>query len=221
MNEYRITYSTADGEAEYSIIERSEAAAQKAFKAEHKGAEVSGIELTDTDAVATKRQQLETLEKIKAMVAELGPQSYLKTAFAGVFEDAETNIENDFGFSMKARYESAERKLREMGSDFVSAKADADHMREELDAARKQIAALQRQQLPEQLRQDLQAMAAEECEVSRVRMAKAAHMMAVCADNPGCVGFQKSVAEYRQEEKRAELMEQRAAALEALAPKSE
>ena len=117
MNEYRITYSTADGEAEYSIIERSEAAAQKAFKAEHKGAEVSGIELTDTDAVATKRQQLETLEKIKAMVAELGPQSYLKTAFAGVFEDAETNIENDFGFSMKARYESAERKLREMGSD--------------------------------------------------------------------------------------------------------
>ena len=144
MNEYRITYSTADGEAEYSIIERSEAAAQKAFKAEHKGAEVSGIELTDTDAVATKRQQLETLEKIRAMVAELGPQSYLKTAFAGVFEDAETNIENDFGFSMKARYESAEGKLWEMGSDFVSAKADAAHMQEELEAAQKQIAALQR-----------------------------------------------------------------------------
>ena len=45
--------------------------------------------------------------------------------------------------------------------------------------------------------------------------------MAACADNPGCIGFQKAVAEYRQEEKRAELMEQRAAALEALAPKSE
>ena len=220
MNEYRITYSTADGEAQCSIIERSEAA-QKTFKAEHKGAEVSGIELIDIEAVATKRQQLEALEKIRAMVTELGPQSYLKTAFAGVFEDAETNIENDFGFSMKARYESAEGKLREMGSDFVSAKADTAHMQEELEAAQKQIAALQRRQLPEQLRQDLQAMAAEECEVSRVRMAKAAHMMAVCADNPGCIGFQKAVAEYRQEEKRAELMEQRAAALEALAPKSE
>lgn len=64
-------------------------------------------------------------------------------------------------------------------------------------------------------------MVTDEAEASRARMAKAAHMMAVCADNPECVGFKESVADYRKEEKRAEAMEQRAAALDALEPKSE
>ena len=62
-------------------------------------------------------------------------------------------------------------------------------------------------------------MATGEAEESRARMAKAAHMMALCADNPACVGFKESVAEYRKEEKRAKEMETRAAALDALEPK--
>ena len=40
----------------------------------------------------------------------LGPDSYLATAFAGCFEDAEENIKNDFACSMKQRLESAEAK---------------------------------------------------------------------------------------------------------------
>lgn len=76
MNEYRITYDTTEGNAQLTIIERSEATARRAFKANHKGAEISDIELIDGDVSATKDQERETLEKIKAMVAELGPQSY-------------------------------------------------------------------------------------------------------------------------------------------------
>ncbi len=207
MNEYKISYSTTEGNAQFTIIERSEAAARKAFNANHKGAEISDIELIDVNALATKAQERETLEKIKAIVAELGPQSYLATAFEGCFEDAETNIENDFAFSMKARVDDAEEKLREMGSDYNSLKRDTALLQEQLAAAQEQITALKRQQLPEQLRLDLLEMVTDEAEASRARMAKAAHMMAVCADNPGCVGFKESVADYRKEGKRAEAME--------------
>ena len=45
--------------------------------------EIVSSELVRDDAIATKEQERETLEKIKAMVAELGPQSYLATAFEG------------------------------------------------------------------------------------------------------------------------------------------
>ena len=227
MNEYRITYDTTEGNGQLTIIERSEATARRAFKANHKGTEISDIELIDSDVSATKDQERETLEKIKAMVAELGPQSYLATAFEGCFEDAETNIENDFAFSMKSRVETAEEKARELGSQYIAAKTDAAHLKAQLDdtlaqlaAAQEQIAALKRQQLPEQLRRDLWVMV-DEAEASRARMAEAADKMAIGADNPGCVLFKDSVARYRAEKARAEAMEQRAAELDALESKSE
>ncbi len=224
MNEYRLTYSTTEGNAQLTIIERSEAAARKAFKANHKGAEISDIELIDTDAIATKDQERETLEKIKAMVAELGPQSYLATAF----EDAEQNIEDDAAYSMKGRVEMAEEKARELGSQYNAAKMDASHLKDQLDdilvqlaTAQEQIAALKRQQLPEHLRRDLWVMVTDEAQASRTRMAEAADKMAVGADNPECVLFKDSVARYRAEKSRAEAMEQRATELEALESKSE
>ena len=228
MNEYRITYDTTEGNGQLTIIERNEATARRAFKANHKGTEISDIELIDSDVSATKDQERETLEKIKAMVAELGPQSYLATAFEGCFEDAETNIENDFAFSMKSRVETAEEKARELGSQYNAAKMDAAHLKAQLDdtlaqlaAAQEQIAALKRQQLPEQLRRDLWVMVTDEAEASRARMAEAADKMAIGADNPGCVLFKDSVARYRAEKARAEAMEQRAAELDALESKSE
>lgn len=220
MNEYKITYSTNEGNAQHTIIERSEAAARKAFKADHKGAEISAIELIATDVTATKDQERETLEKIKAMVAELGPQSYLRTAFEGVFEDADQNIEFDAAFSMKERYESTEEKLQKMESEHGYFKQETLILRERLAAAQEQIKALERRQLSEELRQDLWMLVSDEAEASRARMAKSADMIVVCSDNPGCVGFVESVADYRKEKQRAEAMEKRAATLAAMEPES-
>ena len=107
MNLYRITYGTPDSETETTnITERSETAARKAFKASCKAfcsiiPDIIGIELIREDVGATKQQERDTLAAIMQMVEELGPNSYLATAFAGCFEDAEENIENDFAFSMK------------------------------------------------------------------------------------------------------------------------
>lgn len=229
MNEYRITYAIDEGETEQTYItERTEAAARKLFKKLSGGREIMDLELYSTNALATKDQERETLEKIKAMVAELGPQSYLKTAFEGVFEIAEMNIDEDAAYNFPGRVNILEEQLREVGSELNSAKRDSDATQKafegahaQLSAAQEQIAALKRQQLPEQLRRDLWVMVTDEAAASRARMAKAADNMAAGADNPGCVLFKDSVALYRAEKARAEAMEQRAAELDALEPKSE
>ena len=44
----------------------------------------------------TQNPEREALQQIKALVADLGPNSYIATAFRGVFDIAEENIENDF-----------------------------------------------------------------------------------------------------------------------------
>lgn len=229
MNSYKITYIVGEGETEETYItERTEAAARKLFKKASNGREITDVELYDTDAPATKDQERETLEKIKAMVAELGPQSYLATAFEGCFADAESNIENDFGDSMQRRWENsmeelsaAKEEINRLKAEIAAAQKKEETLQGQFDFASQHIKKLERQQLPEQLRRDLWVMVTDEAEASRARMAEAADKMAVAADNPGCVLFKDSVARYRAEKARAEAMEQRAAELDALEPKSE
>lgn len=229
MNSYKITYIVGEGETEEAYItERTEAAARKLFKKTSGGREITDVELYDIEAPATKDQERETLEKIKAMVAELGPQSYLATAFEGCFADAESNIENDFGDSMQRRWKNsmeelsaAKEEINRLKAEVAAAQKKEETLQGQFDFASQHIKKLERQQLPEQLRRDLWVMVTDEAEASRARMAEAADKMAVGADNPGCVLFKESVVRYRAEKARAEAMEQRAAELDALEPKSE
>ena len=230
MNEYKLQYHYPESSIDTAyIVERTEAAARKTLiKRFGKEIEIDDTELVSTDANATKEQERETLEKIKAMVAELGPQSYLKTAFEGVFEIAEMNIDEDAAYSFPGRVSLLEEQLKEMGSKYNAARSDVevlnsqlDHVREQLAAAQEQIATLKQGHLPEELRRDLWVMTTTEAEASRARMAEAAEKMAVGADNPACVLFKDSVALYRAEKARAEAMEQRAAELDALEVKTE
>ena len=228
MNSYKVTY-ILNGEEHYDhITERTEKVAQKRLKGIYKDAEITDTELTSTDVSATKEQERETLEKIKEMIAELGPQSYLATAFEGCFEDAEQNIEDDAAYSMKARLEIQAQRAIERGhevdrlkADIAAAQSKIEILQSQFDFASQHIKKLERQQLPEELRRDLWVMVTSEAEASRARMAEAADKMAAGADNPGCVLFKESVARYRAEKTRAEEMEQRANALDALEPKSE
>ena len=93
MNDYRITFGGPNMETgTVDITERTEDGARRAFKAGYRkmGAaapDIFGIEIVRENTTATKEQEREALEKIKRMVAELGPQSYLATAFEGCFED--------------------------------------------------------------------------------------------------------------------------------------
>lgn len=231
MNDYRITYTSETGEeSNIYVTERSEAAAKKSFLSDHKGMgfTVQSIELHRENTSATKQQERDTLAVIRKMVEELGPQSYLATAFEGCFEDAEQNIEDDAAYSMKARLEIQAQRAIEQGhevdrlkADLTAAQSKIETLQSQFDFASQYIKKLERQQLSEELRRDLWVMVTDEAEVSRARMAEAADKMAAGADNPGCVLFKESVARYRAEKARAEAMEQRAAELDALEPKNE
>ena len=83
--------------------------------------------------MTTKDQERKALEKIRKIVSELGETSYIGMAFEGCFELAESNIEYDFGDSMKQRAESAERDAERISDlykgvlkELETAKADAE-----------------------------------------------------------------------------------------------
>ncbi len=71
-------------------------------------------------AMATKEQERKALEKIRKIVTDLGEDSYLGIAFEGCFEDAERNIEDDFGCSMSQRWKSAEKRADDLGATVTS-----------------------------------------------------------------------------------------------------
>ena len=54
--------------------------------------------------MTTKDQERKALEQIRKIVDGLGEDSYIGKAFEGCFDDAESNIDNDFWNSMAQRY---------------------------------------------------------------------------------------------------------------------
>ena len=65
----------------------------------------------------TKDQERKALERIAAILEETGKDSYLNITFAGVLEQAEENIANDFAGNYKEMYESALARIDEMNRD--------------------------------------------------------------------------------------------------------
>lgn len=106
------------------------------------------VELVAENTPATKDQEREALEKIKAILECLGPDSYVGTAFEGCLEIAEENIENDWACSMKQRVEAVvventrlkervkelEDKLAESEKDCEAAHEAAHLVADEKDA---------------------------------------------------------------------------------------
>lgn len=68
--------------------------------------------------MVTKEQEKKALAQIKTIISSLGEGSYIATAFQGCVEDAENNIEYDFGCSMMDRWINAEKKF-EKATDTV------------------------------------------------------------------------------------------------------
>lgn len=75
--------------------------------------------------MATKQQEREALNKITAIIKELGEDSYIAAAFDGCLDVAEQNISNDFMCSMKEQVEGAQR---EAASLLVENRKQADSL---------------------------------------------------------------------------------------------
>lgn len=154
MNTHKISYQFPGSSYEDAVVTApDQRAAEKAFKASFKGTglkapDIFNVELVAENTPATKDQEREALEKIKAILDTLGLDSYVGTAFEGCLEIAEENIENDFAFSMKQRVEAAvvensrlkervkelEDKLAESEKDYEAAHAAAHLVADEKDA---------------------------------------------------------------------------------------
>lgn len=82
--------------------------------------------------MTTKEQERKALEKIRKIVDELGEGSYIATAFEGCFDLAESNIEYDFGESMKDRADSCQKKVEDLTKELKEVYREL----EKADAAR-------------------------------------------------------------------------------------
>ena len=161
--------------------------------------------------ITTKQQERETLEKIRKMVAELGPDSYVATAFEGCFEIAEQNIENDFSCSLARRLEKAQEKidageaerkqlrhdLEESIKDYEAAHAAAHEIADEKDAEiaalKAEIEELRKQSFNEEELADIEALAKEKIEEYETGMKEAAVEIVNHAENPESAEFKKAV----------------------------
>lgn len=89
--------------------------------------------------MATKAQEREALEKIRKIVEGLGENSYISMAFEGCFDDAEENIENDFGLSMNGRWQDAEQTVERLSAELIIAKAEIEGLKNQKEQLGKRI----------------------------------------------------------------------------------
>lgn len=203
MNTYRVTYTSAGDETgNANITDRSESAARKAFKASYKAIghpipDITGIELIREGVGATKQQERDTLAVIMQMVEELGPDSYLKTAFAGCFEDAAGNIEDDFAFSMKDRYESAKKDSEHFQSAANHFSAEYDKAREEIERLKAENAALAARIPAEDDLADCIALTEASADEYEHRTETAAARIVELASDPSDPDFRQAVEDHR------------------------
>ena len=137
MNEYKVLEISGSGELTVNITAISEKDARRIFRERYTGTGQREITVTliRENVPATKAQEREALEKIKAIVATLGPRSYIGTALDGCLEDAEVNIENDFGDSMRARWQDAEKRVGQALKETAAVKEELAQVRRALQTA--------------------------------------------------------------------------------------
>lgn len=144
MNTYKIIFTRENGTQgtdHFTAINERQARKDFGECYRHGTATIISIELVSTDAPATKQQERDALEKIRKIVEQLGPDSYLATAFEGCFDLAAENIENDWACSMADRVRLAEKraaeledKLAESEKDYEAAHAAAHEVAAQKDA---------------------------------------------------------------------------------------
>lgn len=158
--------------------------------------------------VATKEQERKALEKIEKIIADLGENSYVGTAFEGCLQDAGENIENDFALSMNGRCQYVEQqvealkaenselkgKLVENEKDYEATCTATHKIFEQKDA---EIKALQERTLSVDDLADVIQLVSDERYKYNTSTKNAADRIVEAAGEPESAAFQKAVSDYR------------------------
>lgn len=218
MNTYKITFQRENGTTGFDrFVAATEAQARRDFKEvyRHGNGTITSVELVSTNTPATKEQERKAVEKIRKIVAELGEGSYVGTALEGCLEDAESNIENDFGDSMKRRWEYAEAQLKtaqeeiaslknelaESEKDYEAAHAAAHEIAEQKDA---EIATLRMQVIEADDLDNLLILAIERKTALDEEAKNAAERIVENAGEPESAAFKNAVSDHRAAKRAAE-----------------
>ena len=147
--------------------------------------------------VATKEQEREALKKIRKIVDALGDGSYLATAFEGCFEDAEENIENDFGCSWKQRAESLEAKLSGAEEQIDELNRQVNKFREDRDCWCEKYAELQKKVLSPSDMSEFLMLVRDKIGELEAEIEEAGTCIINCAEEPDNEEFKFAVAKHR------------------------
>lgn len=214
MNTYRISILRENGTTCTDLVVASTPAeAKKNFREIYRHGEAFQskdlqVELVSENIPATKDQEREALEKIKAILDTLGPDSYVGTAFEGCLEIAEGNIENDFSCSMKQRVEAVvvensrlKEKVKELEEKLAESKKNYEGIRSfsrevvaEKDA---EISHLKALVLSDDDLTDCIQMAREAAYGYLLEMEKAAASVVELAEDPTSPEFVQAVQDHR------------------------
>ena len=140
MNTYKIIFTRENGtQGTDHFTAANERQARKDFGEcyRHSTATIISIELASTNAPATKQQEREALDKIRKIVEQLGPDSYLATTFEGCFDLAAENINTDWACSMADRARRAEKRAEEAEEKRIEAELGYNRLVDKLAEAEK------------------------------------------------------------------------------------
>lgn len=115
--------------------------------------------------MTTKAQERDALEKIAEILSTLDADGYVRTAFEGVLEIAETNIENDWACSLKEQVESARAGESDWKEKYSSALEDLRAANARITETEEQL--VQAESTIEELSRSNQRLSDEVCNGSR------------------------------------------------------
>ena len=231
MNTYKISYQFPGSSYEDAVVTApDQRAAEKAFKASFKGTglkapDIFNVELVAENTPATKDQEREALEKIKAILDTLGPDSYVGTTFEGCLEIAEENIENDFACSMKQRVEAVvientrlKEKVKELEKEVSTMALDNRDLRlaikKEKEEASATETALRERAVSDDDLTDCVQMARNAAYEWGEKMEQASASIVELADDPTSPEFAQAVKDHRNAKRSKEYYEALADRLE-------
>ena len=231
MNTYEISFQRSNGTTlSDRVVAATPGEAKKLFKEIYRhGEELQSkdlkVELVAEGVPATKHQEREALEKIKAIVEALGPDSYIGTALDGCFEIAEENIENDFACSMKQRVEAVvventrlKEKVKKLEKEVSTMALDNRDLRlaikKEKEEASATETALRERAVSDDDLTDCIQMARDSAYGYREKMEEAAASVVELADDPSSPEFTKAVKDHRNAKTAYEYAEALASRLE-------
>jgi len=159
--------------------------------------------------MTTKEQETKALRQIEKILASLGENSYVATAFEGCLQIAEENIQNDFACSMKQRAEAAEEKAKTLEMVLREAQSATEtyeraYKREQENHAyaiqemQNKLTEQKKKMLDRDHYKEIWNLCYEQIQSNEAWMKLAADNMADFSDNPTDIGFVDAVKNYKK-----------------------